>query len=273
MKANKWVAVLATCSMLALAACSAPSNEETKVDVKDATTAVASVPVETNVSVAPPTPAPNCEQLKKSVSRLADDYSSYPEFRAQLIKLGWQPKAQGVLDGSELAFSRVRDLREAGFTEVERCYPTGRAQCIYHFVDARGNKLKVVGAGENIEGHHQVVDNTELSCSAPTPKLSTLAGRWVLVGESCAGDEGVSERMIEFDGRAMNSAFSSCEFPAAISSRSAYNGSMSCSDEEGGEHNSSVSIAIQQNGTLLWRDREGSSAYKKCSLAPRFPNE
>ena len=268
MKANKWVAVLATCSMLALAACSAPSNEETKVDVKDATTAVASVPVETNVSVAPPTPAPNCEQLKKSVSRLADDYSSYPEFRAQLIKLGWQPKAQGVLDGFDVM---AKDLRKAGFKEVESCAPTGMAPCIYRFVDARGNKLKVVGVGENLEG--QVVDNTELSCSAPTPKLSTLAGRWVLVGESCAGDEGVSERMIEFDGRAMNSAFSSCEFPAAISSRSAYNGSMSCSDEEGGEHNSSVSIAIQQNGTLLWRDREGSSAYKNCSLAPRFPNE
>ena len=114
-----------------------------------------------------------------------------------------------------------------------------------------------------------VADNPSTS----TPTLSTLAGRWVPVAESCAGDEGVSERMIEFDGRAMNSAFSSCEFPAAISSRSAYNGSMSCSDEEGGEHNSSVSIAIQQNGTLLWRDREGSSAYKNCSLAPRFPNE
>lgn len=161
MKVNKWVAVLAAGSMLALVACNAPSNEETKVDVKDAETAVAAVPVETKVSPAPPIPTP-----------------------------------------------------------------------------------------------------------------STLAGRWVPVAESCAGDDdGVSKLMIEFDGRAMNNGFNSCEFPAAISSRSAYNGSMSCSDEEGGEHNSSVSIAIQQNGTLLWRDREGSSAFKKCSPAPRFINE
>ena len=161
MKANKWVAMLATGSLLALAGCNAPSNEETKVDVKDAATPVASVPTQTKVSTAPSTPTP-----------------------------------------------------------------------------------------------------------------STLAGRWVPVEESCKGDDdGVSKLMIEFDGRAMNNGFNSCEFPAAISSRSAYNGSMSCSDEEGGEHNSSVSIAIQQNGTLLWRDREGSSAFKKCSPAPRFINE
>jgi hypothetical protein len=58
MKMNEWIALLATGSLLVLAACNAPSNEETKVDVKDATTAVASVPVETNVSVAPSTPTP-----------------------------------------------------------------------------------------------------------------------------------------------------------------------------------------------------------------------
>ena len=58
MKANKWVAVLATCSMLALAACNAPSNEETKVDAKNAATAVALVPVQTKVSP-PPTPSPS----------------------------------------------------------------------------------------------------------------------------------------------------------------------------------------------------------------------
>lgn len=159
MKVNKWVAVLAAGSMLALVACNAPSNEETKVDVKDAEPAVAAVPVETKVSPAPPIPTP-----------------------------------------------------------------------------------------------------------------STLAGRWVPVEESCKGDEGVSERMIEFDGRAMISAFSSCEFPTAISSRAAYDGSMSCASE-GDETDSAVSIAIQQNGTMLWRDGEGSSAYKKCSPAPRFPNE
>ena len=114
-----------------------------------------------------------------------------------------------------------------------------------------------------------VADNTSTS----TPTLSTLAGRWVPVAESCAGDEGVSERMIELKGKEMNQAFGSCEFPAAISSRNAYKGSMSCSDEEGGETNKSVSIAIQQNGTMLWRDSEGSSSYKKCSPAPTFPNE
>ncbi len=159
MKANKWVAVLATGLVLSLAACNAPNNEEAKVDVKDAATPVASVPVQTKASTAPPVPTP--------------------------IK---------------------------------------------------------------------------------------LAGRWVPVEESCNGDEGVSERMIEFDGRAMNSAFSSCEFPTAISSRAAYDGSMSCASE-GDETDSAVSIAIQQNGTVLWRDSEGSSAYKKCSPAPRFPNE
>lgn len=58
MKANKWVAVLSAGSMLALVACNAPSNEETKVDVKDAETAVAAVPVETKVSP-PPTPSPS----------------------------------------------------------------------------------------------------------------------------------------------------------------------------------------------------------------------
>jgi len=47
---------------------------------------------------------------------------------------------------------------------------------------------------------------------------------------------------------------------------------MSCASE-GDETDSAVSIAIQQNGTMLWRDGEGSSAYKKCSPAPRFPNE
>ena len=159
MKANKWVAMLATGSLLALAGCNAPSNEETKVDVKDAATPVASVPAQTKVSTAPSTPTP-----------------------------------------------------------------------------------------------------------------STLAGRWVPVEESCNGNEGVSERMIEFDGRAMNSAFSSCEFPTAISSRAAYDGSMSCASE-GDETDSAVSIVIQQNGTVLWRDSEGSSTSKNCSPAPRFPNE
>jgi hypothetical protein len=108
--------------------------------------------------------------------------------------------------------------------------------------------------------------------------VSTLAGRWVPVAESCTGVRGVSERMIELKGKEMNGAFASCEFPAAISSRNAYKGSMSCSDEEGGETNKSVSIAIQQNGTMLWGEREGpgpisQDAYKKCSPAPRFPNE
>jgi hypothetical protein len=63
MKMNKCVAVLAAGSMLALAACNAPSNEETKVDAKDAVTAVASVPVQTNVSTAPPTPTPPPSKL------------------------------------------------------------------------------------------------------------------------------------------------------------------------------------------------------------------
>ena len=63
MKANKWVAMLATGSLLALAGCNAPSNEETKVDVKDAATPVASVPAQTNVSTAPPTPAPPPSKL------------------------------------------------------------------------------------------------------------------------------------------------------------------------------------------------------------------
>jgi hypothetical protein len=108
--------------------------------------------------------------------------------------------------------------------------------------------------------------------------VSTLAGRWVPVAESCTGVRGVSERMIELKGKEMNGAFASCEFPAAISSRNAYKGSMSCSDEEGGETNKFVSIAIQQNGTMLWGEREGpgpisQDAYKKCSPAPRFPNE
>ena len=60
MKANKWVAMLAAGSMLALVACNAPSNEETKVDVKDAETAVAAVPVETKVS---PTTTPPPSKL------------------------------------------------------------------------------------------------------------------------------------------------------------------------------------------------------------------
>ena len=116
------------------------------------------------------------------------------------------------------------------------------------------------------------------SASISTPTPSTLAGRWVPVAESCAGVKGVSERMIELKGKEMNGAFASCQFPAAISSRTAYKGSMSCSDEEGGETNKSVSIAIQQNGTMLWGEREGpgpisQDAYKKCSPAPRFPNE
>ena len=59
MKANKWVAILATGLVLALAACNASNNEETKVDVKDAAPAVASVPVQTKVSTAPPTPIPS----------------------------------------------------------------------------------------------------------------------------------------------------------------------------------------------------------------------
>jgi hypothetical protein len=63
MKMNKWVAVLAAGSILALAACNAPNNAETKVDVKDAAPAVASVPVQTNVSPAPPTPTPPPSKL------------------------------------------------------------------------------------------------------------------------------------------------------------------------------------------------------------------
>ena len=63
MKANKWVAMLATGSLLALAGCNAPSNEETKVDVKDAATPVASVPVQTKVPTAPPPPTPSPSKL------------------------------------------------------------------------------------------------------------------------------------------------------------------------------------------------------------------
>ena len=132
---------------------------------------------------------------------------------------------------------------------------------------------KLLKAMKDAATELQTPDSAPVADNTSTPTVSTLAGRWVPVAESCSGDDGVSERMIELKGKDMIQAFGSCEFPAAISSRSTYNGSMSCNDEEGGEHNSSVSIAIQQNGTLLWRDREGSSAYKKCSLAPRFPNE
>ena len=60
MKTKNWVAVLATCSVLALAACNAPNNAETKVDVKDAATPVALVPVQTK---APPPPAPSPSKL------------------------------------------------------------------------------------------------------------------------------------------------------------------------------------------------------------------
>ena len=134
---------------------------------------------------------------------------------------------------------------------------------------------KLLKAMKDAATELQVPTNVATPSTSPT---NTLEGRWVPVAESCAGDEGVSERMIELKGKDMIQAFGSCEFPAAISSRSAYNGSMSCNDEEGGEHNSSVSIAIQQNGMLLWRDREGSgpvtqSTYKKCSPAPKFPDE
>ena len=60
MKANKWVAILAAGSILVLAACNAPNNEEAKVDVKDA---AASVPAQTKVSTAPSTPTPSPSKL------------------------------------------------------------------------------------------------------------------------------------------------------------------------------------------------------------------
>lgn len=60
MRANKWVAVLATGSMLALAACNAPNNEKTKLDVEDA---AASVPAQTKASTAPSTPTPPPSKL------------------------------------------------------------------------------------------------------------------------------------------------------------------------------------------------------------------
>ncbi len=63
MKANKWVAILATGLVLSLAACNAPNNEEAKVDVKDAATPVASVPAQTKLSPAPPVPTPSPSKL------------------------------------------------------------------------------------------------------------------------------------------------------------------------------------------------------------------
>ena len=146
--------------------------------------------------------------------------------------------------------------------------------------DANAQFGKLLKAMKDAATELQTPDSAPVADNNPTstPTLSTLAGRWVPVAESCAGVKGVSERMIELKGKEMNGAFASCQFPAAISSRTAYKGSMSCSDEEGGETNKSVSIAIQQNGTMLWGEREGpgpisQDAYKKCSPAPRFPNE
>ena len=137
---------------------------------------------------------------------------------------------------------------------------------------------KLLKAMKDAATELQTPDSAPVADNTSTPTVSTLAGRWVPVAESCAGVRGVSERMIELKGKEMNGAFASCQFPAAISSRTAYKGSMSCSDEEGGETNKSASIAIQQNGTMLWGEREGpgpisQDAYKKCSPAPRFPNE
>lgn len=63
MKANKWVAILATGLVLSLAACNVPNNEEAKVDVKDAATPVASVPAQTKLSPAPPVPTPSPSKL------------------------------------------------------------------------------------------------------------------------------------------------------------------------------------------------------------------
>ena len=103
----------------------------------------------------------------------------------------------------------------------------------------------------------------------PTSSLSTLAGRWLPVIESCTANRGQSEQVIEIKGNSQIWSWGSCTYPQSIAGKSAYTGSGECSDEEGNTWNHEISIKISVSGNMITDVSSGKNhlqtAFKKCS--------
>jgi hypothetical protein len=107
-----------------------------------------------------------------SVPRFGD--VSYDQARKKLLAAGWMPRVTREPDGTLADDSEgARDLWgngpvfwSRGYTEVENCAGTGLAWCEFNFVDEKGNRLKIVTAGEeDPEGsYHAVVSHADLLC-------------------------------------------------------------------------------------------------------------
>lgn len=64
----------------------------------------------------------------------------------------WYKKAVRWQEATQWpSYNRARTFWDNGFTEVQDCSPTGIGLCWFVFVDARGDELEIVTAGE-VEG-------------------------------------------------------------------------------------------------------------------------
>ena len=108
--------------------------------------------------------APTCDTAKVDVASITHD-GPYAQVRAKLIAAGWMPKGRSsppvMADGSE-DFATM-PAWNAGFQEVESCSGTGMNPCTYRFSDKSGNKLKVVGLGE--DPPTQQIDHATVTCA------------------------------------------------------------------------------------------------------------
>lgn len=153
------VTFFAVSASLALAACKKEKPEATLAQTS------APAPQTTGSPIPQAAQAPSCDAIKAQVTSIARR-GPYAQVRAKLIAAGWVPnshaKAPTMEDGSE-DFA-TKPAWDAGFREVESCAGAGIAPCTYSFTDKHGNKLKVVGIGEDPPS--QQIDKAAVTCPA-----------------------------------------------------------------------------------------------------------
>ncbi len=93
------------------------------------------------------------------------DGLSYDQARKKILAAGWKPRVTAEQDDT-LTYGNGPIFWSRGYREVEVCAGTGLGQCLFDFVDGRGNRLQIETAGEeDPEGsYHAIVDKTRLLC-------------------------------------------------------------------------------------------------------------
>ena len=78
---------------------------------------------------------------------------TYSVARKLLIKEGWQPNKRSPMHGQDVDVQsgNAPIFWQRGYWELEACSGTGKANCLFEFIDPTGRLLEVVTEGEEDE--------------------------------------------------------------------------------------------------------------------------